>query len=54
MNEKKTKRKLNYCTSQAGLAMAGLPLFLFSPIDTVFAASCVQYLNIEVAQDAHM
>jgi hypothetical protein len=30
---------LTYCTNKAGLAFAGLPLFLFSLIGTVFAAA---------------
>jgi hypothetical protein len=30
------KLELNYCISKTGLAFADLPLFPFSPIDTVF------------------
>ena len=35
MNEKKE----NDCTIKGGLAFAGLPRFLFSPIGTIFAAA---------------
>jgi hypothetical protein len=39
IQEERVERRSNHCNSRASFAVAGIPLFLFSPSGTVFAAA---------------